>query len=424
MSVAISLNDISKAYQLGVFNTGSFSSDLARWWALRRGKEDPFLKIGEENDRTAKGESNIVWSLKDLSFDIQQGDSVGIIGRNGAGKSTLLKILSQVTQPTTGQLKIKGKVASLLEVGTGFHPELTGRDNVFLNGAILGMRKHEIKKKFDEIVAFSGVERYIDTPVKRYSSGMYVRLAFAVAAHLDSDILIVDEVLAVGDVEFQKKCLGKLDEINIEQGRTILYVSHNMPSVKTFCKSAIHLVNGRIKEIGDVETIIHNYMGEGISSKAESFFDDRAESKDQSVSLIRAAAFAENKKPGEFISTSDSIVLEIDFKNKLEKQNLDVTIDVFNADGIHVTHFGMVCNPNEGLKKGEYRTSGVIPGGLLNENRYIFNITIGRNQREVLIIRNDEIIIQVEDNIETRGNNFAKLPGVIHPIIPWRTELI
>lgn len=424
MGLAISLENISKAYQLGTFNTGSFKSDISRWWAIKRGKEDPLLMAGEENDRTIKSNSNVVWSLKDINLEIKQGATLGIVGKNGAGKSTLLKILSQITHPTTGQMKIKGKVASLLEVGTGFHPELTGYDNIFLNGSILGMKKAEIKRKLDEIIAFSGVERYIDTPVKRYSSGMFVRLAFAVAAHLESEILIVDEVLAVGDVEFQKKCLGKLDEINSEQGRTVLYVSHNMPSVKSFCKEAVHLVNGRIIEVGDVETIIHNYMGEGIMSKAESFFDNTAESKDQSVSLIRAAAFAENKKPGEFISTSDPVVIEVDFKNRHDKQNLDVTIDVFNADGIHVTHFGMVCNPNEGLKKGEYRTSGVIPGGLLNENRYIFNITIGRNQREVLITRNDEIIIQVEDNIETRGNNFAKLPGVIHPIIPWRTELI
>jgi lipopolysaccharide transport system ATP-binding protein len=256
MSLAISIKEVSKAYQLGVINTGSFSTDIARWWALKRGKEDPFLKIVEENDRTEKGSSNVVWSLKDISLDIQQG----IIGRNGAGKSTLLKILSQVTHPTTGQIKVKGKVASLLEVGTGFHPELTGRENIFLNGAILGMRKQEIKQKFDEIVAFSGVERYIDTPVKRYSSGMYVRLAFAVAAHLDSDILIVDEVLAVGDAEFQKKCLGKMNQLGKSTGRTILFVSHNMAAIKALCTKSVFLEKGSVRAIGETTEVISNYL--------------------------------------------------------------------------------------------------------------------------------------------------------------------
>jgi lipopolysaccharide transport system ATP-binding protein len=225
MAKAIKVENLSKAYQLGDFGTGTISRDLERYWARLRGKEDPFLKIGETNDRTALGTSDVVWSLKDINFEVEQGDAVGIIGRNGAGKSTLLKILSRVTSPTTGSVKIKGRIASLLEVGTGFHPELTGRENIYLNGAILGMRKAEIKRKFDEIVAFAGVERYIDTPVKRYSSGMYVRLAFAVAAHLESEILIVDEVLAVGDAEFQKKCLGKMGDISKGEGRTVLFVS-------------------------------------------------------------------------------------------------------------------------------------------------------------------------------------------------------
>jgi lipopolysaccharide transport system ATP-binding protein len=231
MPAVIKVEDLSKAYQLGEIGTGTISRDLERTWARIRGKEDPFLKIGEVNDRSVKGESDVVWSLKDLSFEIEQGDAVGVIGRNGAGKSTLLKILSRVTAPTRGSVKLKGRVASLLEVGTGFHPELTGKENIFLNGAILGMRKAEIKRKFDEIVDFSGVERYIDTPVKRYSSGMYVRLAFAVAAHLESEIMIIDEVLAVGDAEFQKKCLGKIGDVSKGEGRTVLFVSHNMTAI-------------------------------------------------------------------------------------------------------------------------------------------------------------------------------------------------
>jgi lipopolysaccharide transport system ATP-binding protein len=259
MTKVIKAEGLSKAYQLGDFGTGTVSRDLERFWARMRGKEDPFLKIGETNDRTQKSESDIVWSLKDLDFEIEQGDAVGIIGRNGAGKSTLLKVLSRVTSPTTGSVKIKGRIASLLEVGTGFHPELTGRENIFLNGAILGMRKTEIKRKFDEIVAFAGVERYIDTPVKRYSSGMYVRLAFAVAAHLESEILIVDEVLAVGDAEFQKKCLGKMGDISKGEGRTVLFVSHNMGAVNSLCTSGIYLKNGTIEKRDDIVSVIQHY---------------------------------------------------------------------------------------------------------------------------------------------------------------------
>ncbi|WP_255480360.1 ABC transporter ATP-binding protein [Mucilaginibacter sp. E4BP6] len=259
MAKAIKVEGLSKAYQLGDFGTGTISRDVERFIARMRGKEDPYLRIGEPNDRTAKGESNIVWCLKDLNFDIEQGDAVGIIGRNGAGKSTLLKILSRITSPTTGSIKIKGRIASLLEVGTGFSPELTGRENIYLNGAILGMRKSEIKRRFDEIVDFSGVERYIDTPVKRYSSGMYVRLAFAVAAHLESEILIVDEVLAVGDAEFQKKCLGKMGDISKGEGRTVLFVSHNMASITALCNTGLYLESGKLKRFGEIEAITQLY---------------------------------------------------------------------------------------------------------------------------------------------------------------------
>ena len=259
-NIAIKVENLSKAYQLGQIGTGTISRDLERFWITKiRGKEDPFLKIGQTNDRTVKGESDIVWSLKDINFEIEQGDAVGIIGRNGAGKSTLLKLLSRVTGPTTGNIKVKGRIASLLEVGTGFHPELTGRENIYLNGAILGMRKKEIARKFDEIVDFSGVERYIDTPVKRYSSGMYVRLAFAVAAHLESEILIVDEVLSVGDAEFQKKCLGKMGEVSKGEGRTVLFVSHNLGTVLQLCKNSILLKNGELDGYGTTNKIVEKY---------------------------------------------------------------------------------------------------------------------------------------------------------------------
>nr|MBP8085285.1 ABC transporter ATP-binding protein [Cloacibacterium sp.] len=242
--LALKAENISKQYRLGQVGTGTLSHDLNRFWAQLRGKEDPYLKIGEANDRSSKGESEYVWSLRDINFEIEQGDAVGIIGRNGAGKSTMLKLLSKVTKPTTGKIYTNGRIASLLEVGTGFHPEMTGRENIYLNGAILGMTRKEITRKFDEIVDFSGVERYIDTPVKRYSSGMYVRLAFAVAAHLESEILIVDEVLAVGDAEFQKKCLGKMGDVSKGEGRTVLFVSHNMSSISKLCNTGILLKKG------------------------------------------------------------------------------------------------------------------------------------------------------------------------------------
>ncbi|HTB53345.1 MAG TPA: polysaccharide ABC transporter ATP-binding protein [Ferruginibacter sp.] len=263
MGIAIKVEGLSKAYQLGQIGTGTISRDLERWVAKMRGKEDPFLKIGETNDRTVASKSNVVWSLKDIDFEIKQGDAVGIIGRNGAGKSTLLKLLSRVTSPTTGIIKANGRIASLLEVGTGFHPELTGRENIYLNGAILGMRKKEIDRKFDEIVDFSGVERYVDTPVKRYSSGMYVRLAFAVAANLDSEILIVDEVLAVGDAEFQKRCLGKMNDLSKGEGRTVLFVSHNMGVINKLCTSAILLKNGKLDFLGSVSDAISKYLEGG-----------------------------------------------------------------------------------------------------------------------------------------------------------------
>ncbi len=266
MPIAIKVENLSKAYQLGEIGSGTISRDLERYWAKLRGKEDPFLRIGETNDRSKKGDSDIVWSLNDINFEINQGDAVGIIGRNGAGKSTLLKILSRVTSPTTGIVKVKGRIASLLEVGTGFHPELTGRENIFLNGAILGMRKVEIKKHFDAIVDFAGVERYIDTPVKRYSSGMYVRLAFAVAAHLESEILVVDEVLAVGDAEFQKKCLGKMGDLSKGEGRTILFVSHDMTSIRSLCLNTILLKNGKVQDYSYTENIVQKYLQDNDSN--------------------------------------------------------------------------------------------------------------------------------------------------------------
>jgi len=256
----IQVEAISKMYRLGSIGTGSLSHDFNRWVSKVRGKADPYEKLAETNDRQASGKSEYVWSLKDISFTVGEQEVFGIIGKNGAGKSTLLKLLSKITRPTSGIIRTDGRIASLLEVGTGFHPELSGRENVYLNGAILGMRKEEIRRKFDEIVDFAGVQRYIDTPVKRYSSGMYVRLAFAVAAHLEPEILIIDEVLAVGDAEFQQKCLGKMKDVSRNHGRTILFVSHNIAAIKQLCDRAMLLEQGQVKVVGKVSEVLEVYQ--------------------------------------------------------------------------------------------------------------------------------------------------------------------
>jgi lipopolysaccharide transport system ATP-binding protein len=330
LATAIKTENLSKIYRLGEIGTGTISRDLERWWAKMRGKEDPFLKIGQANDRAVKGESDIVYSLRDINFELNQGEAVGIIGKNGAGKSTLLKILSRVTSPTTGKIDIKGRIASLLEVGTGFHPELTGRENIYLNGAILGMRKKEITRKLDEIIDFSGVERYIDTPVKRYSSGMYVRLAFAVAANLESEILIVDEVLAVGDAEFQKKCLGKMGDISKGEGRTILFVSHNLSAISNLCNKGIFLKEGAISSIGNINKVTENYL-EDLNG------DKNGEVKINSDEFI----FLGINNLNDFVNFSITSILKIDLKFQVlnfQSDNVFFDIGVFNSIGVMVIH--------------------------------------------------------------------------------------
>lgn len=333
MAKVIKVENLSKAYQLGNYGTGTISRDLERTWARIRGKEDPFLKIGEVNNRVTKGDSDVIWSLKDINFEVEQGDAVGIIGRNGAGKSTLLKILSRVTSPTTGSVKIKGRIASLLEVGTGFHPELSGRENIYLNGAILGMRKAEIKRKFDEIVDFAGVERYIDTPVKRYSSGMYVRLAFAVAAHLESEILIIDEVLAVGDAEFQKKCLGKMGDISKGEGRTVLFVSHNMDSIRSLCNTGIILKNGLVDFNGDINPAISRYME---ISKNETMF--KSVSNLQLNPLVTVELFETDKN---VITTHDDLHFTLKIKSAEINHTNAIGIFIYNQLDQKVAFFDL-----------------------------------------------------------------------------------
>lgn len=316
MSTVISVENVSKMYRLGEVGTGTLSHDLNRWWHKVRGKDDPYLKIGESNDRASKGDSEYVYALRDINFEVKQGEVLGIIGKNGAGKSTLLKLLSRVTSPTSGKIKIKGRTASLLEVGTGFHPELTGRENIFLNGAILGMTKAEIRAKFDEIVDFSGVERYIDTPVKRYSSGMYVRLAFAVAAHLDPEILIVDEVLAVGDAEFQKKCLGKMGDISKNEGRTILFVSHNMGAVKSLCSRGIVLQNGHVSFAGQIHESIEIYQNIEKSQSCNRNFLPNERPKSEFAELVSYRLINGKGQLITSLDVSEDSILEIDINIK------------------------------------------------------------------------------------------------------------
>jgi lipopolysaccharide transport system ATP-binding protein len=377
MSIAIKVENISKAYQLGQIGTGTISRDLERWIAKLRGKEDPFLKIGEENDRTTVSKSNVVWSLKDINFEIQQGDAVGVIGRNGAGKSTLLKLLSRVTSPTTGIIKARGRIASLLEVGTGFHPELTGRENIYLNGAILGMRKKEIDKKFDEIVDFSGVERYIDTPVKRYSSGMYVRLAFAVAAHLDSEILIVDEVLAVGDAEFQKKCLGKMGDLSKGQGRTVLFVSHNMNSIEALCNKGLLLSNGHILKTAPIKEVIENYIS--IKMVSEVY---------EGTGIIKSARIL-TTEPVLFKKTN--FCFEVVFNSEIDIYNIIlgfVIKDEFgnNVIGVNNKHYQSEKLNNSFIKSGKIKI--VIDRISLLPGNYIIDLFLGDSNSDLQAIEN------------------------------------
>jgi lipopolysaccharide transport system ATP-binding protein len=418
MAQAIKVENVSKLYKLGQVGTGSIAHDLNRFWHKIRGKEDPYLIIGETNDRAKAGKSEYVWSLKDVSFGIEQGDAVGIIGRNGAGKSTLLKILSRVTAPTKGSFKAKGRIASLLEVGTGFHPELTGKENIYLNGAILGMRKKEIASKFDEIVDFAGVERYIDTPVKRYSSGMYVRLAFAVAAHLESEILIVDEVLAVGDAEFQKKCLGKMGKVSRGEGRTVLFVSHNMAAVKQLCNKGIVLRNGSLVYEGSQLEAVSYYQ----SSHETNTYYEHGGAIEEAVGNdnIRILSFEVHPLKGDVISISSGVTFKLTFFNFKRDINLDTTFELKNADEIPVFHVGTALSIENNSKRGIYTVKGSLPPYLLNAGRYTFKLIFGENQRYALYVIED--FLQFEVLNEAVGSNSSILPGIIRPNIPFKTS--
>lgn len=416
----IKVEHLSKAYQIGQIGTGTLSRDLERFWVTKvRGKEDPFLRIGEVNDRSVKGQSDIVWSLRDLSFEVNRGDAVGIIGKNGAGKSTLLKLLSRVTSPTSGQIKVKGRIASLLEVGTGFHPELSGRENIYLNGAILGMRKKEITRKLDEIIEFSGVARYIDTPVKRYSSGMYVRLAFAVAAHLESEVLIFDEVLAVGDAEFQKKCLGKMGDISKSEGRTVLFVSHNMAAVKSLCNKGIVLENGTIKYNGEAEKAVGYYLG---GAGAETFnkrvFDDKYQFP--LFSLHEISLHNVGRSMNDPISEDAPVMLTAKiFFHTEEAERYHLTYHLYNEMGEPLFSFYHTENP-EKLQKGLNTVSCIFPAHFLQSGNFSLALFVVVDKRKSVFSERDIITFTVVDGERELGVFMGREPGYIKPQFEWR----
>ena len=359
-NTVIEFNNVGKQYILGTIGTGTLSQDLNRWWANIRGKEDPFLKIGDTNDRTQKGDSRFVWALRDINFKVEQGDVVGIVGKNGAGKSTLLKILSRVTSPTTGNIKIKGRIASLLEVGTGFHPEMTGRENIFMNGSIMGMTKAEIKSKFDEIVDFAGVAKYVDTPVKRYSSGMMVRLGFAIAAHLEPEILVVDEVLAVGDAEFQKKAIGKMQDVSKGEGRTVLFVSHNMAAVRSLCTRGVMLKNGTIDFMGSTPDTLDHYLKNTESVQRERIVDNIKWLKSTlHIDSILINGTEESTSTLRNGQTSLEIIIN---GHTDEDMSYDVMITLKTKEGIPLATYaiGHYYGDIQHLKKGEFSLKRTI----------------------------------------------------------------
>jgi lipopolysaccharide transport system ATP-binding protein len=422
---AIEFENISKQYRLGLVSTGTIANDLNRWWTMNiLRKEDPYLKIGETNDRSKKGESDYVWALKDVNFNVEQGDVVGIIGKNGAGKSTLLKLLSRVTAPTTGEIRVRGRIASLLEVGTGFHSEMTGRENIYLNGAIMGMTKAEVSRKLDEIVDFSGCERYIDTPVKRYSSGMTVRLGFAVAAHLEPEILVVDEVLAVGDAEFQKKAVGKMKDISKGGGRTVLFVSHNMAAVKSLCKKGVLLENGMVKETGDVDTIVGHYL-KGNNEVANHKYWAEPEIKKDGFELLEIGVRKQGADYTENMRVDDEINLYVKYRIKQKYDALHLTYHFKNEQGqkMFSCSGGSRCYPLE-HQEGIYEQEMHIPANFLNWGSYFVDMYVVRNMKDPMIIESDIISFTLISRVMGVGTAMNKEPGDITPVFEFNERMV
>jgi len=407
---AIEFENISKQYRLGLVSTRTLSHDLKRWYSMNiLGKEDPYLKIGEVNDRTHKGESEYVWALRDINFKVEQGDVLGIIGKNGAGKSTLLKILSKVTSPSTGIIRARGKIASLLEVGTGFHPEMTGRENIFMNGAIMGMTKAEISRKLDEIIDFAGVERYIDTPTKRYSSGMTVRLGFAIAAHLEPEILVVDEVLAVGDAEFQKKAIGKMQDVSRGEGRTVLFVSHNMASLRSLCTNGIVLKDGMIAQPKtNIDNAISYYLNTNNFESNYINIVDRLDRKgNQSVKIVSLElldSFNANE-----INVDTPISIKFKYISEFDDFNGNFLISINSETQDCITFLESSIADNAQTK---FRKNGEIIAHLSNQ----FAIYPGKYYLNIAAMMNGEIVDHVQHALVFTVNEGLFFSGAKLPV--------
>ncbi len=427
----IKIEKLSKQYRLGLVGTGTLSHDLNRWWQLIRGKEDPYLKIGDSNDQSVTGNSEYVWAIKDIDLDIKRGEVVGIIGKNGAGKSTLLKILSQVTGPTTGSVKVKGRIGSLLEVGTGFHPELTGRENIFLNGAILGMTKTEIKSRLDEIIDFSGTERYIDTPVKRYSSGMRVRLGFAVAAHLEPEILVIDEVLAVGDAEFQNKAIGKMDDVSASKGKTILFVSHNMASIKKICKQTIVLKDGKIDFSGSTDEAVDYYLNKQTNRKEIKSVIGREILKKGYVGRVAKQSFIELQRisilnselnPQARFTSDEKINLKFDFKINFVVADLRIVVSIVDNENKSLLNTQLTdsLDLQYSFHPGNYTALCTFPDNLFGTNFYNITVQVLNPKKEHYVYSN---IAQFE--VEYKNSKYVYAPfeeTYFRPNFSWQFE--
>lgn len=419
MRPIIRVENLGKQYRLG--------APQARYSTLRDTLVGTIRAPIQRLRHRSEDASNTFWAIQDVSFEVGQGEVVGIIGRNGAGKSTLLKMLSRITEPTTGSIDLYGRIASLLEVGTGFHPELTGRENIFLNGAILGMRKVEIENLFDEIVDFAEVEKFIDTPVKHYSSGMYVRLAFAVAAHLEPEILVVDEVLAVGDAAFQKKCLGKMSDV-AKHGRTVLFVSHNMVAVRSLCKRAIRLQEGRLAEDGRAVEVVSHYLGSGRISQAEVVWENLMRAPGNEVFRIQSVRLRNaNGKITSGLSSDEPFDIEIEYQNLQAGSGLGATIILYEEDGICVLSSPSNQEANwHGRKfpEGLFRSSCRIPGNLLAEGRFSVSVLMWGNNYSSAHREDRVIEFEVNDLSGARGDYFGDWAGVVRPSLQWHTEYL
>ena len=410
MKPIVRVENLGKQYRLG--------RREAAYGTLRESIVDvlraPFQRLRSQNGSSA-GET--IWALRDLNFVVEPGEVIGVIGRNGAGKSTLLKVLSRITEPTTGRVELYGRVSSLLEVGTGFHPELTGRENIYLNGAILGMRKSEIARKFDEIVAFSDLEKFLDTPVKRYSSGMYMRLAFAVASHLEPEILMVDEVLAVGDAAFQKKCLGKMGDV-AKEGRTVLFVSHNMTAVRTLCKKAMWLDQGQIVEAGETGQVVLNYVQKGTVSTLERVWDDPATAPGNEKIRIRSARLRSVQQAVEEITVESPFQIEFEFWNHQSNGLLNFTMHLHTVEGSFVF---VASSEVKTRPQGLLREIVKIPANLLNDGIYTVTIQVVQDTATTVYIHPEILVFEVLDSARV-GSWFGKWPGVIRPKLEWITQ--